>query len=199
MRPRLPLPRTVEELGEVDKTIVDCLQKGLTYVQTAQRLTLDASGVRYRTEHLRKLYEEAGIPVKFPGKAVHVKVSKTVDDMSDLDRGIIEDYARGRTLADISRRTGLGETTVRIRLLRLRENLGLSAVPFSPGERLRDLPPGEFPIDPPSDVVRGYVRCLGGCGKMFQSPDRKRIRVCVDCKRNRAKRDIFHVEYHCSL
>lgn len=32
----------------------------------------------------------------------------------------------------------------------------------------------------------GQVRCLGGCGKIFDSPDRLRIRRCPTCKARRA-------------
>lgn len=29
----------------------------------------------------------------------------------------------------------------------------------------------------------GEVKCLGGCGKTFHSPDRLRIRICPECKK----------------
>lgn len=34
-----------------------------------------------------------------------------------------------------------------------------------------------------ADLVAGEAKCLGGCGQMFHSPDRKRVRICPSCKR----------------
>lgn len=31
----------------------------------------------------------------------------------------------------------------------------------------------------------GKVRCLGGCGREFNSPDRVRVRICPRCKGRR--------------
>lgn len=32
--------------------------------------------------------------------------------------------------------------------------------------------------------IGGVVVCLGGCGRRFYSPDRKRIRICIACKKS---------------
>lgn len=157
-RKRMPLPRRVADVGEVDQAIIDCLDKGLTYVQTAAQLSLDYGRVRYRVDHLRELYEAEGLAFRLPEKKRYIEISKTEAGLSDLDRGIIADFKRGHAVARISRRTGLCEPTIHNRLLRLRENLGLEAVPFGPHERLRDVPPGEAPSLPPH-----RTRCAGMC------------------------------------
>ena len=36
----------------------------------------------------------------------------------------------------------------------------------------------------------GLVKCLGGCGGTFQSPDRMRIRICQGCKERQRKAGI---------
>lgn len=38
----------------------------------------------------------------------------------------------------------------------------------------------------PGGTTQGVVKCLGGCGKEFLSPDRLRIRVCKVCKQRNA-------------
>ena len=40
----------------------------------------------------------------------------------------------------------------------------------------------------------GEVKCLGGCGKIFASPDRLRIRVCPVCK-HRHRQDALPTNY----
>lgn len=35
--------------------------------------------------------------------------------------------------------------------------------------------------------LRGKVSCLGGCGALFDSPDRLRIRMCPACKRTHGR------------
>ncbi|MEF8746683.1 MAG: helix-turn-helix domain-containing protein [Candidatus Accumulibacter propinquus] len=40
----------------------------------------------------------------------------------------------------------------------------------------------------------GEVKCLGGCGKIFASPDRLRIRICPVCK-HRHRQDALPTNY----
>lgn len=41
----------------------------------------------------------------------------------------------------------------------------------------------------------GVVRCLGGCGKTFASPDRCRIRICPVCRKRESRTDVFATEH----
>lgn len=38
----------------------------------------------------------------------------------------------------------------------------------------------------PGGTTQGVVKCLGGCGETFLSPDRLRIRICRVCKQRHA-------------
>jgi hypothetical protein len=38
----------------------------------------------------------------------------------------------------------------------------------------------------PAGAAQGVVKCLGGCGGTFLSPDRKRVRICPVCKKRHA-------------
>ncbi len=64
-----------------------------------------------------------------------------------------------------------------------------------------------LPPPPPKALSRlqtpaepgGIVRCLGGCGQTFASPDRCRIRICPNCKKRRSRDDVFSTEYGLQL
>jgi len=69
----------------------------------------------------------------------------------------------------------------------------LSCSPSTIANRVRLIaPPGAQPVAPSQAVpaaprpqvapLGGEVRCLGGCGGRFHSPDRLRIRICPRCK-----------------
>jgi DNA-binding transcriptional MerR regulator len=52
---------------------------------------------------------------------------------------------------------------------------------------------------PNANDLSGEVRCLGGCGKRFVSPDRLRIRVCNTCKKRWHDQNEFRVEHSLCL
>jgi hypothetical protein len=77
------------------------------------------------------------------------------------------------------------------------------------GLPVRAMPPAALPpavsVAQPAVAVRrksrglvkrhaGEVKCLGGCGKTFASPDRLRIRICPVCKK-RHRQDALPTNY----
>jgi hypothetical protein len=85
----------------------------------------------------------------------------------------------------------------------------LAGLPIKP-ERVCGKPPAVSPppavsVAAPQVAVRrksrglakhqaGEVKCLGGCGKIFASPDRLRIRICPVCK-HRHRQDALPTNY----
>lgn len=85
---------------------------------------------------------------------------------ADEDREILRLRNSGMSHVQIAKTTGLNLSSIhsRISLLNCK------------GVRNPD------DVDRAVQTKREMVRCLGGCGQMFSSPDRMRIRVCQVCK-----------------
>jgi hypothetical protein len=60
---------------------------------------------------------------------------------------------------------------------------------------LQSTSPYVSPKAPKANDLAGKVRCLGGCNKLFLSPDRLRIRVCPYCKKVQREGFVHTVEY----
>lgn len=101
---------------------------------------------------------------------------------ADEDARLLALLRQGKTYTLIGGLLGRRTSTVRSRLLLLRS-------------RMTDAAPIRKSIAHQDAGAGGRVRCLGGCGQTFLSPDRCRIRVCPVCKKHRSREDVFSTEH----
>ena len=108
------------------------------------------------------------------------------------DQRILDLFASGRNYDEIAELVGRSPSSIGGHLRALlrrapalaRVRIKKNVVPSVKAPRPRPpatTPPPAKPLPPPGD---GWVRCLGGCGQMWDSPDRLRIRICPACKRS---------------
>lgn len=112
--------------------------------------------------------------------------------------------AAGSSIGDIARDLNRSINGIWTHLRRL------AGLPIKP-ERVRAKPPAAVSQPPAVSVAAppvakrrksrglakhqaGGVKCLGGCGKIFASPDRLRIRICPVCK-HRHRQDALPTTY----
>lgn len=184
-RKRVPHPTSLDNLDPIDQQIIANLRHGLNYCEIARIVEMHSATVRDRVSAMRRLHEQQSLP--FPERRGYGRnaISTTATDISPLDRQIIDLFAAGSTLTEIAATLGntIARQTVATRLCRLRDQLGEDIVPRRRND-CRSLPRDSLsnPADP-----SGIVRCLGGCGQHFRSPDRCRIRICSRCKSKHAE------------
>lgn len=115
-------------------------------------------------------------------KRVRRRRVTSLHDLSDRDRQIVDMFLQKLPGEEIAQRVQLRTQTVHNIISYLRECLGEHIIP-----RRHATPDGENRASYRTNAMygdrAGHVRCLGGCGETFYSPDRCRIRICANCKR----------------
>ncbi len=96
----------------------------------------------------------------------------------------------GMSYPEISAHTGIALGSMH-RLMRIAEGAPVDASDEKRAKKLADRKK-YAELYPFRRETKGgsEVRCLGGCGQMFQSPDRMRIRICRACK-ERHRNSVF--------
>ena len=127
-------------------------------------------------------------------KRTRIPYPSSLDDLCPMDQQLLELFRQDTEYAEIGRILNMPRQTVATRICRLRDNLGEELVPrrhrVAAGEHRNTV------MKPRPGDQAGLVRCLGGCDKHFNSPDRCRIRICPSCRNNRKKNPVGLTEPH---
>lgn len=170
---------------EDDKTILTLRAAGLSQVQISMTMGLLLGGVCSRIDTLRK----AGVTTE---EELAARGGSVLRQYLTAEQGatIKAMHDAGMSFKDISAETGIPVGSVHRHVKKAK---GLPAMPSDEiaaraahAKAKREQYARLFPFMRQKTSVE-MVRCLGGCGQMFASPDRMRIRVCKTCKeRHRA-------------
>ncbi len=184
-RKRVPSPTSLDNLDPIDQQIIAHVRHGLQYAEIARIMEMNSRTVADRCRVLRRLHDQQGLSLPEPRGYGRTAISTAAAEISPLDSQIIDLFAAGSTLTEIAATLGntIAKQTVATRICRLRDQLGEDIVPRRRND-CRSLAKESLsnPADPSS-----IVRCLGGCGQHFRSPDRCRIRICSRCKSKHAE------------
>ena len=191
---RIPYPSTLDELSDLDVQIIDLLRRGLTYTEIGRETGVNERTIGSRVAVLSRLHHQHGIHLPDSRQAGRTPIARTIDDLGPMDQQLLELFQQDTEYAEIGRILDMPRQTVATRICRLRDNLGEELVPrrhrVAAGEHSNT---AKQPM--PGDRA-GLVRCLGGCGDHFNSPDRCRIRICPECKSKRRLTTEGLTEHH---
>jgi len=190
---RIPYPTSLDELCDLDVQITALLRRGLSCTEIGREVGINDRTISSRVDVLRRLHLQHGITLPDPRQAGRTAIARTLDDLGPKDQQLIELFHEGIEYAEIGRLLDMPRQTVATRIVRLRENLGEHFLP-----RRHKPPDGEHSTTPRQSAHNdraGRVRCLGGCGQHFDSPDRCRIRICPKCKAKHRESGETHTEY----
>lgn len=158
--------------AEEDDKALGMRAAGKSRSQIAAALGRSASSVSNRLDHLRleklKQPDEAKATTNLRGNQSYWS--------PEHDQRALKMNAQGFSCGEIADALGRSKSSVTRRLQGL---YGSTArPPAAPGQK-----------GPKAKPEITWVKCLGGCGGTFQSPDRMRIRVCPKCKARPAWRN----------
>jgi len=125
---------------------------------------------------------------------------KTRRFSGDEDRLLMRLRGEGMTFAAIGHLMNRPQSSVGNHFRRLQRKSGDRPPLLSRRVEVAD---PDHDLDPVETFVYrspdGEVRCLGGCGKTFHSPDRMRIRICPTCKNSEERRGCSYAEFSLRL
>lgn len=164
---------TVDE----DRKILSMRAAGMTNLQISTSTGLVLGSIHSRIGLLKRKMVRTVEDLDNP--ELQVKRNFTPDD------GLVVAELRnaGMSYPEISAQTGFSIGSMH-RLMRIAECAKIEAGDEKLAKKLADRKKyvALHPFNREEKKV-AEVRCLGGCGQMFESPDRMRIRICNACKK----------------
>ncbi len=179
----MPMSVALDRLSVFDRRLLELRDAGMTYKALEAVLGKSERMLASRASLLRKLPatlsdEEAAAKVAANQRSVGAIVPKTVAEMTDADRRLVRLYCDGLTMTEIGEKIGRNRKAVSLRLSQLRSALGEDVVPLPDEASLESLRGAAV-------LVPGVITCIC-CRKTFWSWDRKRNRICDQCKSRHA-------------
>ena len=163
---------TVDE----DRKILSMRAAGMTHLQISTSTGLVLGSIHSRIGLLKRKGVRSVEDLDNP--ELQVKRNFTPDD----GLAVAELRNSGMSYPEISAHTGFALGSIN-RLMHIADGTPIDASDEKSAKRLADRKKYvELHPFNRETKVGSEVRCLGGCGQMFQSPDRMRIRICNACK-----------------
>lgn len=159
-----------------DRKILTMRAAGMTHLQISTITGLVLGSIHSRIGLLRRKGVRSVEDLDNP--ELQVKRNFTPDD------GLVVAELRnaGMSYPEISAHTGFALGSIH-RLMHIADGTPIDASDEKRAKKLADRKKyAELHPFRRETKQSAEVRCLGGCGQMFQSPDRMRIRICNACK-----------------
>ena len=167
-----PLPSAVAEeaLPEPYVTLLRMMRDGRTFAEIASEIGVRVKAIGYRVQLLRDRLPNGSVPPV----TRRISTRRTAETLSETDRRIMSMRAEGRTLNEIADACSISsQQAVYARLKRLK-TIVPGEVSFAKPRQRIDNASGEF---------AEKLECLR-CRRDFMSWDKRRNRICGQCKHN---------------
>lgn len=167
-----PLPSAVAEeaLPEPYFTLLRMMRDGRTFAEIASEIGVRVKAIGYRAQILRDRLPNGSVPPV----TRRISTTRSAETLSEMDRRIIALRAEGRTLNEIADACAISsQQAVYARLKRL-QKIVPEEVSFAKPKKRSDSRTSEF---------SEKIECIR-CRRAFMSWDKRRNRICGQCKHN---------------